>query len=67
VGNGNAVREPVLSQASLSSFGHESDLNTLSNNYLVTIAQKTLPTIRDLLWLLTSPGDSKGKEHRWGR
>ncbi len=67
MGNGNAVREPTLSQASLGSFGRESDSNTLSNNYLVTIAQKTSPTIPDFLWLLTSPGDTKGKEHRWGR
>ncbi len=66
MGDGNAVRKPKLSQSSLSSFGHESGLNTLSNN-LATIAQKTLPTIRDLLWLLMSPGNSKGKEHRWGR
>lgn len=67
MGNGNAVREPTLCQASLSSFGHESDLNTWSDDYLAIIAQKTLPTNCDFLWPLTSPGESEGKEHRWGR
>ena len=66
MGDGNAVRKPKLSQSSRSSFGHESGLNTLSNN-LATIAQKTLLTIRDLFWPLTVPGEGKGKEQRWGR
>ena len=64
--DGNAVRKPKLAPASHCSFGHEADLHTSSNNW-ATMAQKTLLTIRPLLWLRKPPGGSEGGEQRWGR
>jgi hypothetical protein len=66
MGDGNAVRKLNRTQAFLSSFGQEADLNTSSSS-LAAVAQRTLLTILALLWLLTAPGGSEGRDNRWGR
>ena len=61
-----AIRKPKLAPASHCSFGHETDLNTSSNNW-ATLAQKTLLTICHLILLRTTRGGSEGGEQRWCR